>query len=91
MLRLEDVVIHMEANLQVLTKNFEFNLDDGSCFKGDKIFSECALNYLDGLSKVIFKDQRSKQYPDVLTFAFYCRKSNLYSLHKNYTQNKKTL
>lgn len=91
MLRLEDVVIHMKANLQVLTKNFEFNLDDGSCFKGDKIFSECALNYLDGLSKVIFRDQRSKQYPDVLTFAFYCRKSNLYSLHKNYIQNKKNL
>lgn len=81
----------MEASLQVLTKNYEFNLDDEPGFKGDKIFSECALNYLDSLSKVIFRDHRAKQYPDVLTFAFYCRKSNLHSLHEDYKQNRNNL
>ena len=33
------------------------------------------------------KDKNAKKYPDVLTFGFFCRKSNLLSLKERYLQN----
>ena len=40
-------------------------------------FSEDVINYLNALSKVLYNDPRLKQFPDVATFAFFCRKANL--------------
>ena len=50
-------------------------------------FSGPVLDYLNELSKLLFKDPRAKNYPDVSTFAFYCRKANLLQLQKTFTND----
>lgn len=53
-------------------------------------FSDIIINFLDSLSKELIKNKNSKDYPDVVTFAFFCRKANLISL-KNQYYNKNEL
>lgn len=47
-------------------------------------FSDEVIAFLNDLSKKLYKDTRTKNYPDVSTFAFFIRKSNLYSLKNEY-------
>jgi len=47
-------------------------------------FSDEIVNYLNALSKVLNKDPRTKIYPDVATFGFFCRKANIIFLKKKY-------
>lgn len=47
-------------------------------------FSNEVISYLNDLSKLLYKDARTRNYPDVSTFAFFVRKSNLFSLKKEY-------
>src|ERR1035437_6546306 len=51
---------------------------------GEEPFSENAIAYLDALAHILNKDPRAKNYPDVATFAFFCRKGNLLQLKKKY-------
>lgn len=43
-------------------------------------FSEPAMDLLAAVSAVLFKDPRSKAHPDVITFAFWCRRASLASM-----------
>jgi len=43
-------------------------------------FCDIVIDYLDDLSKSIMKDNEAKIYPDVITFAFWCRKANILKL-----------
>ena len=57
------------------------NFMNGSALKP---FSNEVILYLNDLSKILYKDTRARDYPDVSTFAFFIRKSNLFSLKKEY-------
>ena len=48
-------------------------------------FDETVIEELDVLSKALMKDPLSRQYPDVVTFAFFCRRGNLLKLKEPYT------
>ena len=48
--------------------------------KADMPFSEIVVEYLNALSVSLLKDRESRSYPDVVTFAFFCRKANLLRL-----------
>ncbi|MCI8482860.1 MAG: acyl-CoA reductase [Lachnospiraceae bacterium] len=50
------------------------------------IFDEDVCCFLSEYSKLILKDKEAKLYPDIITFAFFCRKSNLEKLKKEYRQ-----
>lgn len=50
-------------------------------------FSEAVLDYLNALSASLLHDAQSRQYPDVITFAFFCRRANLQRLAETYQQN----
>ncbi len=50
----------------------------------DIIFSEKVIDYLNDLSSVLMKSRGVRQYPDVATFAFFCRKSNINSFARRY-------
>ena len=50
-------------------------------------FSDVAVNYLNALSKEITKHPKIRLYPDVATFSFFCRRSNILSLKKKYFLN----
>jgi hypothetical protein len=44
--------------------------------------------FLDSLSRELLKDQDIREFPDVATFAFFCRKANLLKLKKDYTDQE---
>ena len=47
-------------------------------------FAEEVIDELDTLSKALMKDPASRQFPDVVTFAFFCRRGNLMKLREQY-------
>jgi len=47
-------------------------------------FSDEVIHYLSALSVSLLKDRESRLYPDVITFAFFCRKANLLVQKKKY-------
>ena len=50
-------------------------------------FSKESIEYLEALNKTLNKDHRIKNYPDVATFAFFCRKANLLNLKKKHLKD----
>ncbi len=50
-------------------------------------FEEKVIEELDALSKALMKDSASRQYPDVVTFAFFCRRGNLLKLKEQYASS----
>ena len=49
-----------------------------------KVYSEIVCDFFEELSKCIMRKPPAKQYPDVITFAFWCRKSNILRLKEEY-------
>jgi hypothetical protein len=49
-----------------------------------EIFSSITCSWLSDLSRFLLKDPKTKKYPDVATFAFFCRKANLSKLKTNH-------
>lgn len=50
-------------------------------------FSDIMMDYLSTLSKAIFKNKVSREYPDLIAFAFFCRKANLLLLKSKHHNN----
>ena len=46
-------------------------------YKPDVPFSKEVIDYLNSLSVSLLRDKQSRLYPDVVTFAFFCRKANI--------------
>lgn len=55
--------------------------------KTDVPFAEGTIAYLNVLSSAIMHDPQSRLYPDVATFAFFCRRANLVKLQEAYKSN----
>jgi hypothetical protein len=49
------------------------------------VFDESRIDFLSDLSKSLLSKANIREYPDVATFAFWCRKSNLIRIAKNRT------
>lgn len=47
-------------------------------------FAEETIEQLNALSSALLKDPLSRQYPDVVTFGFFCRRANLLKLKEQY-------
>lgn len=52
--------------------------------KADEPFSDSIIDYLNALSVSLLKDPSSRPYPDVVTFAFFCRKANLLKMKETF-------
>lgn len=75
MQKLGDVVILMNrGDVQYLVGGDRLEI------KPFPVYSEIAIMFLDELSRTLRSDKESKEYPDILTFAFWCRKANLMKL-----------
>ena len=48
------------------------------------VYSDIVCEFLDEISGMLRKDQEARMYPDVLTFAFWCRRANIKKLKENY-------
>ena len=84
MLKFEDVVIPMK-NKYIINKSNHIDFESLIGIKTERPFSDPIIEYLQDLSKVLFADPRIKKYPDISTFAFFCRKANLLKLKKDFT------
>ena len=54
------------------------------------IFSEDTVSFLSEISELLLKTPAIRNYPDVATFAFYCRKANLNGIKKSILTNSDT-
>lgn len=63
------------------------NLDEIKKLSAKKIFDENICFFLNELSTLIRKDPEAKRHPDILTFGFFCRKSNVEKLKQIYYQD----
>ena len=52
--------------------------------KSLNIFNISVKKFFDELSDLIFKNQQIKEYPDLATFGFFCRKANVKLLERRY-------
>lgn len=85
MRRSADVVIRMQLNLN----NIEWLVGSEETLNERPVvpFDETVIEELDALSKALMKDPASRQYPDVVTFAFFCRRGNLMKLKEQYSSS----
>ena len=85
MQKLEAAAIHMHKNFKDLEFIFPKKIDVETFAKKSSFepFSELAVNYLHSLSKELNKDSNIRNYPDVATFGFFCRRANILSIKKN--------
>jgi len=58
--------------------------DEWIKYHPDTVFSEEVMDFLGALSASLLNDRESRIYPDVITFAFSCRKANLLRLKTQY-------
>ena len=49
------------------------------------VYDDLVLAFLNDLSKELRNDPEARRYPDIMTFAFWCRKANLVRLKEQYT------
>jgi hypothetical protein len=54
-------------------------------------YSDSVCEFLNILSKRLLSDKTTAAYPDITSFAFWCRKSNISKLKSEYEDNKKRL
>ena len=54
-------------------------------------YDEKICTFLAELSKKLQKDRRAMAYPDVLSFAFFCRKANIAKLKAEFEDGKKSI
>src|SRR5574344_1952101 len=84
-----DVVILMQQNFDIsdITVLYPKRIDwDNWCaYRPDVPFCDSVIETLGALSASLLKDRASRLYPDVTTFAFFCRKAKLLKLKRQYT------
>lgn len=79
MQKLEDVVIPMNKNeIKYLVGNEVMEV------RPLPVYSDVVCEFLDCLSRELRNDVEARVYPDILTFAFWCRKSNITKLKEGY-------
>lgn len=86
-----DVVTHMQPSSDyTLLFPQTVNWEDFIGKNADMPFSDQTIDYLNALSVSLLKDRESRLYPDVVTFAFFCRRANLIKLKETFTDKNKT-
>lgn len=86
MQKLEAAAMFMQQNFNDISFLFPNSIDIEK-FKNlspSTPFSEEAIAFLNALSKEITKNPQVRNYPDVATFAFFCRKANVIHLKQRY-------
>ena len=67
------------------------NLKNLDKVEPNKIFNNEVINFFDKLSSIILNSAEIRKFPDVATFAFYCRKANLNRIKNNNYNNCENL
>jgi hypothetical protein len=75
----------MEKEINYLIGNLENSGLELSNQNPFEIFSNITIDFLSEISNYLLKIPEVRNYPDVATFAFYCRRANINTLKKNYS------
>jgi hypothetical protein len=86
MLKREGAVIHIPDNVSLKTTVLAGSLTKISN-KPVEIFNESRVEFLSQLSRCLLADQASRTLPDVVTFAYWCRRANLRRLQVLYSHD----
>lgn len=80
--KLEAVVTLMKKNNKKIEYLYpsEFDIEDFKIIPSQEPFSNDSIDFLNFLSNVLLSNIKTKLYPDVATFAFFCRKANILKL-----------
>lgn len=82
-LRLGGVVIHMKNN------NITYLIgSDTVKVKPLEPYAEIVCDFLNDISKQLRSDKRTKEYSDVVSLAFWCRKSNIVRLGEEFSSKR---
>lgn len=88
MQKLEDAVILMQQSFNNIFFLFSDHnkLENVQNISTEEIFSDNSISFLNYLSIELYKSPKIRDYPDVATFAFFCRKANILNLKRKYNQ-----
>ena len=79
MQKLEDVVIPMNRNdIKYWVGGEQMEI------RPLPVYSDIVCEFLEEVSGMLRKDVEARMYPDILTFAFWCRRANIKKLKENY-------
>ncbi len=83
-----DVLIRMQpsSNYSLLFPK-TIDWDKFIAYRPDMPFSDEVIEFLNALSGTLMKDRMSRLYPDIITFAYFCRKANLLKIKVKYVCN----
>jgi hypothetical protein len=92
MQKLEGVATHMNKIFDNITFLFPKNtsVEELQNISSIQPFSDESVAFLNSLSRELSKNPQIRNYPDVATFAFFCRKGNILQIKKQY-EDKDTL
>lgn len=82
----------MFKEMNTMTDNYtllfpkQISWDQLAAYRPDIPFSDDVIAFLNALSGALMKDRVSRSYPDVITFAYFCRKANLLKLKAQYVR-----
>ena len=51
-------------------------------------FDEIICNFINELSKILIKKYNPREFPDIYTFAFFCREANIRKIKENFYKNE---
>lgn len=77
----------MEKGVKYLIGNIPFPETELLKQSSFEIFSNDTIDFLSEISNCLLKDAEVRNYPDVATFAFFCRRANINVLKKNYFED----
>lgn len=76
-------MLQNSSNVQILCKG-SCDFDDMRSLKQLVLFADVICDFLAELSAKLMAAPEAKQYPDVVTFGFFCRRGNITRLKKRY-------
>ena len=59
--------------------------------RNDPPFSDRTVDFLGAVSSILLRHKEARAFPDVATFAFFCRRSNIIALRKAYDSGERRL
>jgi len=71
-------------DVHFLNTSDHWSIDDFKKIRPLPVFSDEVVAYLNSLSRELYKNTNLKHFPDVATFAFYCRRANIAQLKGKY-------
>ena len=80
-------MIHMqkeEIDIEFLNIDEERDSEDFRRIPSMTPFNDKVIDYFDSLSKILRGVPEARKYPDIATFAFYCRKANLVQMKNKF-------